>query len=191
MFWIVGVRWTFGEKIDFNSLASGLSDWEVGGVGMDGQLHPTCYVFDFCLWIWGKLVQELSQLFCSVSCGFGLPWGNFSKGRENSVIDSNGIIIKIVTHLLHEVSLFIWEILCCVQTFHILDLLSIRDWGTGIWRVILASSQYKLESVQCLVHITWHRKFDGSVHIVPREFNPNVYCLFHVDCDEVFGSEGV
>ena len=29
------------------------------------------------------------------------------------------------------------------------------------------------------------------MHIVPREFNPNVYCRFHFDCGEVFGSEGV
>ena len=29
------------------------------------------------------------------------------------------------------------------------------------------------------------------MHIIPREFNPNIYCCVHVDCDEVFGSEGV
>ena len=41
------------------------------------------------------------------------------------------------------------------------------------------------------VHITCHRQCDSSVHIVPREFNPNVYCRFHVDCDDLFGSVGV
>ena len=41
------------------------------------------------------------------------------------------------------------------------------------------------------MHITWHRQCDSSVHIVPCEFNPNVYFRFHVDCDELFGYEGV
>ena len=58
-------------------------------------------------------------------------------------------------------------------------------------RVLLASSQDVLESVQCLVHINWHQKCDGSVYIFPLEFNPDVYCCLHVDCDEAFGSEGV
>ena len=29
------------------------------------------------------------------------------------------------------------------------------------------------------------------MHIIPREFNPNVYCRCHINCDKVFGSEGV
>ena len=45
-----------------------------------------------------------------------------------------------------------------------------------------------LESMQCLVHITCHRQCVGSVYISLREFNPNVYCRFHVDCDKVIGS---
>ena len=57
-------------------------------------------------------------------------------------------------------------------------------------RVLFASSEDVLESVQFLVYITWHQQCDGSVHIVPLEFNTNVYCRFHVDCDELFGSEG-
>ena len=93
--------------------------------------------------------------------------------------------------MLHKVSFFISEILCCVQRVRILDLLSILDWRTGIGRVLLASSQDVLESVQCLAQINWHQQYDGSVHIVPLEFNPNVYCRFHVDCDELFGYEGV
>ena len=34
--WIVGVRWTFAEKMDSTGTTSGLSDWTVGGVVMYG-----------------------------------------------------------------------------------------------------------------------------------------------------------
>ena len=87
------------------------------------------------------LVQELSHLFCSVGCGFGLLWGNIAECRENYVIDGNGVIHKSASHLLNEGSPLIWEILCCVQRVRILDLLSILDWGTGMWRVLFASSE--------------------------------------------------
>ena len=57
-------------------------------------------------------------------------------------------------------------------------------------RVLFASSEDVMESVKCFLYITGHGQYDSSVHIIPCEFNPNVYCRVHVDCDEVFGSEG-
>ena len=49
--------------------------------------------------------------------------------------------------MLNKVSFLIREILCYFQQVWILDLLSILDGGTGMWRVLFASSEDVLEYV--------------------------------------------
>ena len=58
-------------------------------------------------------------------------------------------------------------------------------------RVLFASSEDVLESMQYFLYITGHGQCESSVHIIPRTINPNVYCCVHVDGDEVLGYEGV
>ncbi len=152
---------------------------EVGGIAMDVEDHGTGAVAYFCIWMRGRIVEEVDEGF---NGGLGSAFLGGSQDIEcveHGRVDCSAVKRESADDLLEPVSLLGIHG-CCVVNFGHLDFASIL-WGCPLGRgIAMLLWGCVLVLVEGGGHVARHGQVDGAFVVVPLEGNATVEFTFPV-----------
>lgn len=151
--------------------AAGFRRVEIACVAVDVKLHVASMKLEDCIGVCGAVVKKLVDILVGTNGCVGLGAGDVAEGDIESGIDGACVVQKGPDNFLYAFDLRRGQFVSCVKRFRCL-LCGAKDRCIVAMRCVLGSVGVgMIKFLQGGGDVAWHRKFAGSVVVIPFEMN--------------------